>query len=71
MPIRVRSKANSKTSSSRDTSPVPVLFDSEVKLPQIDHDDDFRHVVKKLSLYGITYPKITLVSANQPGTFAM
>ncbi|TQS33811.1 hypothetical protein Golomagni_05832, partial [Golovinomyces magnicellulatus] len=47
MPFRVRSKVKAV----RDSSPVPVRDDYEDQLPDILHDDDFRHVVKKLSIY--------------------
>ncbi|KAK7427482.1 hypothetical protein QQZ08_006088 [Neonectria magnoliae] len=49
MPIKVKSK---KLPPSREPSPVDaVRFDSELELPDIAADDDFRQVVKKLSLY--------------------
>lgn len=49
MPFRVRSKAN-KGVVEREASPAPVLYDAAIKLPDIEQDDDFRHVVKKLSV---------------------
>ncbi|KAF4778897.1 ion transporter [Colletotrichum scovillei] len=47
MPIRVKSK---KMPKSRDMSPVSMHFDT-FELPDIDTDDTFREVVKKLSVY--------------------
>ena len=46
MPIRVKSK---KPAVERDASPMSIRYDYE--LPDIGHDDTFRQVVKKLSLY--------------------
>lgn len=44
MPIRVKSKAQPQ----RDASPVSTRYDFD--LPDIEPEDEFRHVVKKLSL---------------------
>lgn len=46
MPIRVRAK---RLQENRDASPASTRYDFE--LPDIATEDDFRQVVKKLSLY--------------------
>ncbi|KDN67250.1 putative ion transporter [Colletotrichum sublineola] len=69
MPIRVRSKKMPKP---RDLSPVSLHFDS-LELPDIDTDDSFRNVVKKLSVYFVdvivlpsTFEQLRTTGAGEP-----
>ncbi|KAK1988817.1 ion transporter [Colletotrichum cereale] len=69
MPIRVRSK---KLPKPRDLSPVSLHFDS-LELPDIDTDDSFRNVVKKLSVYFVdvivlpsTFEQLRTTAAGEP-----
>lgn len=52
MPIRVRGKLQQN----RDASPASTRYD--VELPEIELDDDFRQVVKKLALYVRLLPPV-------------
>ncbi|OHX00453.1 ion transporter [Colletotrichum incanum] len=69
MPIRVKSK---KLPKSRDLSPVSMHFDT-FELPDIDTDDTFRDVVKKLSVYFVdvivlpsTFEQLRTTAAGEP-----